>query len=119
MHTQAMIHDRKIINVTGKRQITIPIKFYEALELSTEVECILEEDSLVIRPLKRENNEFSVEILKDLVGQGYEGDELIKQFELQSKRVKRAVRNLLEEADNIASGKKPAAGFKDIFGKED
>ncbi len=108
----------KIISVSKKRQITIPLKFYNSLHLKNEVECTLEDDAIVIRPLKRDTNEFSVEILKDLVSQGYSGDELITQFETQSKNIKKAVSHLLEEADQIASGEKHAATFDEIFGSE-
>ncbi|PRR78456.1 hypothetical protein CLLI_15400 [Clostridium liquoris] len=113
------IMDRKIISVSKKRQITIPLQFYKHLELGSEVECSLEDGKIVIQPLHREPSEFSVEILKDLVSQGYSGDELVKQFETQSKNIKKAVTNMLEEADTIAAGEKKAANFDDIFGSED
>ena len=35
---EAGIMDRKIISITGKRQLTIPLKFYEKLGLGKEVE---------------------------------------------------------------------------------
>ncbi len=111
--------DRKIISVSKKRQITIPLQFYKHLKLGSEVECSLEDGKIVIQPLHREPNEFSVEILKDLVSQGYSGKELVKQFETQSKNIKKAVTNMLEEADAIAVGEKKAANFDDIFGSED
>lgn len=110
--------DRKIISVSKKRQITIPLKYYKHLSLDNEVECTLEDGAIVIRPLKREPSEFSVEILKDLISQGYSGDELIKQFETQSKNIKKAVTNMLEEADAIAAGEKESESFEDIFGLE-
>jgi bifunctional DNA-binding transcriptional regulator/antitoxin component of YhaV-PrlF toxin-antitoxin module len=110
--------DRKIISVSKKRQITIPLKFYKHLNLGSEVECSLEDGKIVIRPLHREPSEFSVEILQDLVSQGYSGNELVKQFEAQTKNIKKAVTNMLEEADAIAAGEKPAANFDDIFGSE-
>ncbi len=113
------IMERKIISVSKKRQITIPLKFYEHLKLGSEVECSLEDGKIVIQPLHREPSEFSVEILKDLVSQGYSGDELVKQFEIQSKNIKKAVTDMLEEADAIAAGEKKAANFDDIFCSED
>lgn len=118
MSTIAMerdIMDRKIISVSKKRQITIPLQFYKHLDLENEVECSLEDGAVVIRPLHREATEFSVEILKDLVAQGYSGDELVKQFERQSKNIKSAITNMLEEADAIAAGEKSSASFDDIF----
>lgn len=39
--------------------------------------------------IHKEPGEFDIEILKDLVSQGYSGDELIKQFKIQSKNIKR------------------------------
>ncbi len=110
---------RKIISVSKKRQITIPLKYYKHLGLDNEVECILEDGAIIIRPLKREPSEFSVEILRDLISQGYSGDELIKQFEAQSKNIKKAVAHILEEADAIAAGEKESESFDDIFGSED
>jgi len=111
--------DSKIISVSKKRQITIPLKFYKQLGIKNEVECFLENDALIIRPLKRDISEFSVEILKELVSQGYTGEELIKRFESQTQKIKKAVSKMLEEADQIAAGEKPAASFDDIFGSEE
>ncbi len=81
---------RKTISVSKKRQITIPLQFYKHLDLNTEVECSLEDGAIIIRPSHRGTTEFSVEILKDLLNQGYSGDELIKQFEVQSDNIKTA-----------------------------
>ena len=63
--------DKRIIHVSGKRQITIPLKFYKSLGLNDQVECSLEDGALVIRPMAHDSNEFSVEILKDLVAKGF------------------------------------------------
>lgn len=112
------IMDRKTISVSKKRQITIPLQFYKHLDLDNEVECSLEDGAIVIRPLHRGTAEFSVEILKDLIEQGYSDDELVKQFEIQSKNIKTAVTNILEEADAIVAGEKPAANLDDIFGSD-
>lgn len=106
----------RIIRVSEKRQITIPLQYYKSLGFSDQVECSLEDGALVIRPLTRNNSEFSVEILKDLVAQGFSGDELIREFAEQSLRIKKAVQSLLEEANDIASGKQHSVGMADVFG---
>lgn len=108
--------DKRIIHVSGKRQITIPLKYFQSLGLNDQVECSLEDGALVIRPLTHDGNEFSVEILKDLVAQGFSGDELIKKFTENSQQIKKAIRSLFGEADDIAAGKRHSASMVDVFG---
>jgi len=81
--------DRKIINVTGKRQVTIPLKFYEKLRFGKEVECFLTDDAVVLRPLSNPDDGFTLEILKDLVSQGYSGEELLTKFAEQRANIKK------------------------------
>jgi hypothetical protein len=115
--TRRKEYGKRIIRVSNKRQITIPLKFFKALKLNDQVECSMENGALVIRPLSMAVNEYSVEILKELVGQGYCGDELIQRFAEQDQKLKAAVRNLQEEADDIASGERHSASMSDIFGE--
>ena len=110
--------ERKIINVTGKRQITIPLRFYERLRFGKEVECVLTDDAIVIRPLANRDEGFTMEILKDLVSQGYSGEELIEKFAEQRQNINKAIGILINEADEIASGKRKGATTKEIFGEE-
>jgi len=110
--------ERKIINVTGKRQVTIPLKFYERLSFGKEVECLLTDDSIVIRPLSSSDDGFTMEILRDLVSQGLSGDELLAKFAEQRCKIKKAVGLLIDEADEIAGGKRESVTTKDIFGEE-
>ena len=111
--------ERKIISISQKRQITIPLKFFKQLNLENEVECTIQEGALVIRPMHQNQGEFSVEILKDLVAQGYSGEELIKRFELESNNIRKSIGIMLNEAEHIAHGEIPAATFNDIFETED
>jgi bifunctional DNA-binding transcriptional regulator/antitoxin component of YhaV-PrlF toxin-antitoxin module len=115
---KAGIRDRKIISITGKRQLTIPLKFYEKLGLGKEVECSMEKNSLVIRPLSLDDGAFSIEILKDLVSRGYGGSELVAKFTEERQKMNFAIGALLTEGNEIASGKKKGASMKDVFGKD-
>lgn len=111
--------DSRVIRVSRKRQITIPLKFYyEVLNLGDQVECSLEDGAIIIRPLRRTDDEFSVEILKDLISKGFSGDELVTEFEAERYRVRKAVGRLREEADRIADGVQPASCFDDISDPE-
>jgi len=110
--------ERKIINVTGKRQVTIPLKFYEKLRFGKEIECVLTDDAIVLRPISTSDDGFTMEILKDLVAQGYSGDELISRFAEQRTNIYNALGTLIDEADEIAVGKRKGATTEEIFGWE-
>ena len=115
-HALDMVMDRKIINVTGKRQVTIPLKFYEKLQFGKEVECVLTDGAIIIRPLSATDDSFSMEILKDLVAQGYSGNDLIDKFDEQRRKIKVAINSLKKEADEIASGKRTSSTTEELFG---
>jgi hypothetical protein len=111
--------EKRIINVSQKRQITLPLKYFQMLSLSDQVECSLEDGAIVIRPISKDSGEFSVEILKDLVAQGLSGDELIKKFAEQNQLIKNAIGRMLKEADDIANGEVKSASMIDIFGESE
>ncbi|HML32238.1 MULTISPECIES: AbrB/MazE/SpoVT family DNA-binding domain-containing protein [Sporomusa] len=110
--------DRKIISVSQKRQITIPLKFFKQLGLETEVECFIQDDALVIRRLRNGHENFSVEILKDLIARGVSGENLVRQFEQETKNIRTAIGIMTSEAERIAAGESPAASFDDVFSED-
>lgn len=107
----------KIIRISNKRQVTIPQKFFEALNFDHEAECILKDGGIFIRPIHSVANEFAEEILTDLIAKGYTGDKLLEQFKLQSKNVRPAVEKMIAEADEIARNGK-AISFDELFDRE-
>ena len=110
--------ERKIINITGKRQVTIPINFYQQIGFEKEVECYATDDILILKPLRTDTLDFSIEILRDLIAEGYEGQELLEKFEEESKNMKRSIKSIIKEAKDIAKGKKKGDSIKDVFGEE-
>jgi bifunctional DNA-binding transcriptional regulator/antitoxin component of YhaV-PrlF toxin-antitoxin module len=116
--TENTYTERKIINITGKRQVTIPLKFFEKLRFGKEIECFLTNDAIVLRPLSSSEDGFTMEILRDLVSQGYSGDELLEKFAVQRRGIREAVGILIDEADDIANGKINSSTTKDLFGEE-
>jgi len=112
--------ERKIISVSVKRQLTIPQKYYDALGFDNEAECILQEDGLFIRPLRDiGRNEFSEQILADLISQGYAGQELLEKFKEYSKAVRPAVLKLIEETDAFARRGEGHIPMVKLFGSEE
>lgn len=72
----------------------------------------------MLRPFSTSDDSFTMEILKDLVSQGYSGDELLTKFAEQRAGMKKAVGILIDEADEIAEGTREGATTEDIFGEE-
>lgn len=112
-------HRKKRIAVSGKRQITIPIEFYNQLGIENEVECYVRNGNLIIRPMSLEvSGEFAEQILADLIGQGLQGTALLQHFKQTNRAIRPAVEQMITEADDIASGKAKGATMKDVFGSE-
>jgi bifunctional DNA-binding transcriptional regulator/antitoxin component of YhaV-PrlF toxin-antitoxin module len=112
--------EKRRIHISSKRQITIPSKYYEALGLSNEVDCIYTDKMLILAPIRNEDTVFSEEILSDLIDKGYSGQKLLNEFKRVSRQVRPAVEKLIEEADLLA--KKASKSYidqtDDIFGTD-
>ena len=110
--------ERKVISISLKRQLTIPQKYYNALGFDNEAECVLQEEGLLIRPIRSTGGgEFSEQILSDLIKQGYEGQALLERFKEQSRTIRPAVQKLLEEADAFAKSGEGRIPMEELFGK--
>jgi hypothetical protein len=110
---------KKIISISSKRQLTIPQKFFDLLGFETEAECVFRGNELVIRPHRENTAEFAVEILADLIEQGYSGPELLKEFKSVQRKIRPAVERMIEEADRTADGTGKYYTVNEIFGQED
>jgi len=112
--------ERKIISVSVKRQITIPQKYFDALGFNDETECILGNGYILLRPIQnRYGDEFSEQILADLIAQGFTGDKLLEKFKQESKKVRPAVEKMIAEADTLVKGDEGRMSLDALFGTEE
>ena len=112
--------NRKTIRISEKRQLTIPQKFFEALGFSTEAECILRGNEIVLRPVREQGGgEFAEQILADLIAQGFSGDQLLTEFKKMQKKVRPAVEVMLTQAEQAARGESESSSYEDVFGTEE
>jgi len=88
---------KKTLSISSKRQITIPQKYFKALELESEVECVFNGEVIILKPVQKESGYFAKEILNELIDKGLQGEELKKEFAKMSKNVEPAVKKLLED----------------------
>lgn len=111
-----MAMEKKTICITGKRQITIPQSYFQIVGFDREAECILRDGEIVLRPVSNgSGNEFAEQVLADLIHQGYSGEELLKRFKEQQKKVRPAIEKMIEESVKAASGKGESVSSEDIF----
>lgn len=99
------LNQSQTVKISSKRQITIPSKFYEAGGFDEYALCTWTENGLLLQPLKVNDEDNSVTILRQLVAEGYEGDELVDKYEeIQNKIV--SIKHKLQKAeDDIAEGR--------------
>ena len=112
--------NRKTMRISEKRQLTIPQKFFEALGFSTEAECILRGNEIVLRPVREQGGgEFAEQILADLIAQGFSGDQLLTEFKKMQRKVRPAVEAMLTQAEQAARGESESSSYEDVFGTEE
>lgn len=112
--------EMKKVSISSKRQITIPQKFFTMLGFSTEAECMVRGNELIIRPAKTNTGgEFAEQILADLIAQGYSGNDLLDRFKKAQKQVRPAVEAMFAEAERAASSESGYETYDDVFGMEE
>ncbi len=105
----------KRVAVSSKRQISIPKEFYDILGIGQEVVLELHGNHMVLKPAHENFDDFSENILQDLVSEGYNGTELLTEFKNRKEQLRNAVKSLVEETK--AKGKRTT--IDDLFGEED
>jgi hypothetical protein len=63
------------------------------------------------------SGEFDVEILADLIEEGYQGNELLKKFKIYRNNIPQAWQMLMKEISS--EGEPVAIPFNELFGSED
>ena len=94
--------EKRTITISSKRQVTIPVKYYEALGFKKELTCIYANNMLILTPTQNEEPAFAEEILSDLIEQGYSGEDLLREFKKINRKIRPAVEKIIAEADKIA-----------------
>ena len=89
----------KTIAISSKNQITIPNKLMEFLGFGKEAKIRTDGNSLIITPLREENYNFSDLILENLIIEGYEAKNLLKEFKLRTGKIKPALVEIIKKAE--------------------
>jgi len=118
LQQQTSVAPKKRISVSQKRQITIPIEFFNNLGIQSEVDCYMQDNQIIIRPAQ-DSGEFDEQILADLISQGFSGEELLTKFKEYRRKIRPAVERLLDDADKAARGEGEYSTLADLFEEDD
>lgn len=112
----------RLVRITSKRQFTIPKTYFDKLRLGETVKCYLEGERLVLEPVREDLFwDFSTDILRSLIAEGYQGKALLAEFEARKRRTLQALGSMAEEArkEAQAGGGQPAdAVFSELLGED-
>ena len=93
------------ITISSQRQITIPAKAYEEAGFKDYALCTWTDKGMFLQPLDVEDEDVTIDILRYLINEGYEGEDLIAQYKAMKKKVV-SVKDKLDEAErDIAEGR--------------
>lgn len=104
----------KRVAVSSKRQISIPKEYFDLLNIGNEVMLELYGNQIIIRPVRQGFDDFSEEILEDLIEEGYSGEKLMSEFKNRKAQLGGAVQSLIEETRE--SGVRTT--IDELFGEE-
>ncbi|WP_231578684.1 AbrB/MazE/SpoVT family DNA-binding domain-containing protein [Geobacillus kaustophilus] len=108
----------KRIAVSSKKQITIPKDFYEQLGIGNEVLIELADNKLIIHPIHEDHFDFSDLILKDLIREGYTGEELYREFVCRKSQIAPALDAMIAE-ERPKAKTYTSDTLEELFGEED
>lgn len=91
----------KRIAVSSKRQISIPKEFYDHLNIGEEVTVELYGNQLILKPIRQTFDDFSEDILGDLIREGYQGEDLMVEFKHRKSQIGNAVEQLIAETKSL------------------
>ncbi|MCI8366388.1 MAG: hypothetical protein HFJ66_02140 [Eggerthellaceae bacterium] len=92
------------IRVSSKRQITIPAKAYKSMGFSEYALIEQTDEGLLIKPLHVDDERMSLTVLRRLIAEGYEGEELLERYAQVCPRVIR----FSDLSDDVAPENEPA-----------
>lgn len=77
----AALAEPQTVKISSKRQITIPSQWYKAMEFGDYALCTWTENGLLLQPLDVETSDITINLLRNLIALGYEGEDLVDQYE--------------------------------------
>lgn len=95
----AALAEPQRVKISSKRQITIPAQWYREMGFNEYALCTWTDEGLLLQPLDIQDKDITVDILRQLIAQGYEGDALLDEYQAIKRKII-SVKELINEAEN-------------------
>lgn len=96
-----LMKDKKRVSISSRRQFSIPKEYYESLDMSDEAIVELHGNRLVVRPSPKEDfeqSEFIEFIYRDVINEGYQGNDIFDEVNRRKKLIKPAVQSFIDDS---------------------
>lgn len=104
----------KKVAVSSKRQIAIPKEFFDAIGIEKEIIMELNDGVIQIKPVRTHTDDFSEEILADVLEEGFTGNDILKEFQRRKNMIRPAISQMVKEALESEP-----TSLDDLFGDDD
>lgn len=96
--------ETQVIKISSKRQVTIPAKCYEELSFDEYALCSWDETGMSIEPIKVDDKDSTIRILRQLVAQGFEGEDLIDKYQEIRQKIVSIKAKINESEEDLKEG---------------
>lgn len=100
-----VLDEPQIIKISSKRQITIPSKIYQQAGFGEYALCTWTDTGMTLQPLDVEDEDVTVDILRYLIQEGFDGEDLIAQYVAMKAKIIPLKQKLDEAERDIAEGR--------------
>lgn len=108
--SMAALAEPQQVKISSKRQITIPAQWYREMGFEEYALCTWTEEGLLLQPLNVDDEDLTISVLRHLISQGYEGDELLEEYQATKRKIISVKRRYRRAEDDVENGRTaPAA----------
>lgn len=109
----------RIIKISSKRQITIPADVYAEAGFAEYALLSWDDGGFTVRPVDVHDEDATVRILRQLLAQGYNGEELVDEYEKIKNKIVSFERLVDEGLRDVEEGRVMSyAAFRDKIREE-
>jgi bifunctional DNA-binding transcriptional regulator/antitoxin component of YhaV-PrlF toxin-antitoxin module len=112
------VREYREITVTSKRQITIPKSFFDRLAIEETLVAYLLDDGIFLKPARKDDSVYAEdveEIIRDVVREGYSGEELVAELARRLNEYNKFIERRIQEFERDLKSDSVSEDTEDEF----